>query len=482
MQIERRVFLRLAGAGLAGLATGAGEAAGRAERAQRRRGGDLPNFIVILCDDLGYGDLGCYGSAKHRTARIDAMAAEGMRLMDFYATSGVCTPSRASLMTGCYAQRVGLHMSDRNECVLYPAARSGLHPDETTIAEVLKEAGYATACIGKWHVGDQPPFLPTNHGFDYYYGLPYSNDMSQSQRKDNPPLPLLRNMTVIEAPADQSTLTRRYTDEALRFIRANRNRPFFLYLPHSMPHNPIHAGDAFRGKSANGVYGDAVQEIDASTGEILDALRALGLDEQTLVVLTSDNGAEQRWGGSNVPLSGWKGTTSEGGMRVPCIVRWPGRVPAGSVCREVATTMDFLPTFAKLAGLSAPADRAIDGKEIIGLITGQPRAESAYEAFYYYLMDQLQAIRSGRWKLHLALETTKRSWGRLGPERTAALFDLENDRAERKNLADQYPTVVKELLSLAAKARKDLGDLGARGAGQRGSGWVQWPKPLVKAP
>jgi len=275
----------------------------------RDRAAIKPNFIIIFCDDLGYGDVGCFGSEKHRTPNINRMAAEGMRFTSFYVTSGVCTPSRSSLMTGCYPRRVNMHESDRNECVLFPVARKGLNPDEITIAEVLKAQGYATACVGKWHLGDQPEFLPTSQGFDYYFGIPYSNDMGANQRNSNPPLPLVRNKKVIEAPADQNTLTQRYTQEVIKFITANKDTPFFIYLPHTMPHNPVHSSEKFRGRSANGGYGDSVEEIDWSTGEILAALKKLDIDERTLVVFTSDNGAAPRWGGSNLPLSGWKGST-----------------------------------------------------------------------------------------------------------------------------------------------------------------------------
>ena len=305
-EINRRNFLKLAGT------TGAGMILSGLTGAFAQDEGSTPlktNFIIIFCDDLGYGDIGCFGSKKHRTPNIDRMAAEGMRFTSFYVTSGVCTPSRSSLMTGCYPRRVNMHESDRNECVLFPVARKGLNPNEITIAEVLKSQGYATACVGKWHLGDQPEFLPTSQGFDYYYGIPYSNDMGGNQRSKNPSLPLLRNTKVIEAPANQNTLTKRYTRQVIKFITENKDRPFFVYLPHTMPHNPVHSSEKFHGKSANDGYGDAVEEIDWSTGEILAALSKLGIDERTLVVFTSDNGAAQRWGGSNLPLSGFKGST-----------------------------------------------------------------------------------------------------------------------------------------------------------------------------
>jgi len=440
---------------------------------------EKPNLIIIFCDDLGYGDLGCFGSKVHRTPNIDRMAEEGMRLTSFYVTSGVCTPSRASLLTGCYPRRVNMHVSDRNECVLFPVAKKGLNPDEITIAEVLKEQGYATACMGKWHLGDQPPFLPTRQGFDYYCGIPYSNDMGARQRRKNPPLPLLRNEKVIEAPVDQNTITKRYTDEAIKFITANRDKAFFLYLPHTMPHNPVHASERFRGKSANGGYGDAVEEINWSTGEILATLKKLGIDNRTLVLFTSDNGAASRWGGGNAPLSGWKGSTMEGGMRVPCVVRWPGRIPAGKTCDELASTLDLLPTFARLAGARPPSDRIIDGKDVWPLMSGKPGAKSPHQAFYYYQMDQLQAVRSGRWKLHLPLKMKKRNWGKGIPNTPLQLFDLKADNAETTNLAADHADVVKRLLALAEKAREDLGDTGRQGKNQRPAGSVSTPKPLL---
>ncbi|UCG46406.1 MAG: sulfatase, partial [Phycisphaerales bacterium] len=357
--------------------------------------------------------------------------------------------------------------------------KKGLNPDEITIAEVLKTRGYATACIGKWHLGDQPDFLPTRQGFDYYYGIPYSNDMGKPQGSGRPPLPLLRNEEVIEAPANQNTLTKRYTEEAVRFIAANKDRPFFIYLPHTMPHNPVHASDSFRGKSANGRYGDAVEEIDWSTGQILKTLKDLDIDNRTLVVFTSDNGASNRFGGSNAPLRGFKGSTWEGGMREPCVMRWPGRIPAGKTCQQIACTMDLLPTFARLAGAAVPADRVIDGRDIWPMVAGKKDATSPHEAFYYYQMDQLQAVRSGKWKLHLPLKPKKRNWGKPEPQGPLALYDLGADVAEKNNVADKHPEVVKRLLALAEKAREDLGDLDRKGLHQRPAGWAVSPKPLL---
>lgn len=473
--LHRRSFLRWTGAALT-----AAVLPGRACRAASKPcAADKPNFIVIFCDDMGYGDVGCFGSTKHRTPNLDRMAAEGTRFTSFYVTSGVCTPSRSSLMTGCYPRRINMHQNEAGLCVLFPVNQKGLHPHEITIAEVLRERGYATACVGKWHLGDQPGLLPTRQGFDSYYGIPYSNDMGTRQGPSRPPLPLLRNEEVIEAPAEQNTLTRRYTHEVLSFIEHNKDRPFFVYLPHTMPHNPVHASDAFRDKSANGRYGDAVEEIDWSAGQILAALKDLDLDEKTLVLFTSDNGAASRWGGNNGPLRGWKGSTWEGGMREPCIVRWPGKIPAGATCDELACTMDLLPTFARLAGTSAPTDRVIDGKDIWPLMSGRQGVKTPHEAFYYYQMDQLQAVRSGNWKLHLPLKPKRRNWGKPEPGCPLQLYDLDADIAEQNNVADKHPDVVERLLALAEKARDDLGDTGRKGKGQRPAGFAAHPKPLL---
>ena len=476
--VNRRDFLKVAGLGAASLAMPGCLSTFR-QVADSKSDGRPPNFIIIFCDDLGYGDLGCFGSKKHRTPNLDRMAAEGMRFTGFYVTSGVCTPSRSSLMTGCYPRRVNMHQNFQGLCVLFPIDKKGLNPEEVTIADLLKKQGYATACIGKWHLGDQPQFLPISQGFDYYYGIPYSNDMGGRPNTNRPPLPLVQNQKVIEAPADQDTLTKRYTEEVIKFITANKDKSFFVYLPHTMPHNPVHASEKFRGKSANGRYGDTVEEIDWSTGQILAALKNFGIDNRTLVVFTSDNGASNRFGGGNGPLRGHKGSTWEGGMREPCVVRWPGKIPAGKTCDQMASTMDLLPTFARLAGTKPPTDRIIDGRDIWPLMAGKKGAKSPHEAFYYYQMDQLQAVRSGRWKLHLPLKVKKRNWGKGIPNSPLQLYDLEADIAETKNVADGYPDVVKRLLALAEKARDDLGDVNRKGKHQRPAGWVENPKPLL---
>lgn len=446
---------------------------------------EKPNIVIIYIDDLGYGDLGCYGHPQHRTPNIDKLAAGGMRFTDFYAGAAVSTPSRASLLTGCYPKRVDLHVSDKPpqqfRAVLGRACPKGLNPKEITIAEVLKEQGYATACIGKWHVGDQPEFLPTKQGFDYYYGLPYSNNM----KKKPCVLPLIQQEKVIEAPVNQNTITQRYTYQTTQFIKKHANQAFFVYLPHTMVHLPLHASDDFRGKSANGLYGDALEEIDWSTGQIMHTLDSLNLTNKTLVIFSSDNGAE-RWlgkhshGGSNEPLRGLKGETWEGGIRVPCLMHWPGIIPPGSTCSEVATLMDFLPTAAYIAQGKVPNDRIIDGKNIFPLMTN-PNTKSPYEAFYYYEREQLQAVRSGRWKLHLPLQNRYiHFWNNETSSSPAMLFDLKSDPAETVNLIDQHPEIAQKLTLLAQKARNDLGDKDLPGKNCRPAAWVKNPDCLKK--
>ena len=438
-----------------------------------------PNFVVIFVDDLGYGDLGCFGSKIHRTPHVDQMAKEGMKFTSFYVTSGVCTPSRASLLTGCYPRRVDMHVDAKDRLVLFPLAKKGLNPKEITIAEILKEQGYQTACIGKWHLGDHVEFLPTKQGFDYYYGIPYSNNMAKSVSKHwKLPLPLIQNEIVIEAPIDQKTMTKRFTEEAVKFITSNKNKPFFLYLPHAMVHSPHFSSEQFSGKSKGGKYGDAVEEVDWSTGQILKALKELDLDKKTLVVFTSDNGATSK--GSNAPLSGGKGTTLEGGMRVPCVVRWPGKIPANKVCDEVVSTMDLLPTFSKLSGGHVPQDRVIDGKDIWHLLSNKKNATSPHEVFYYYYTDQLQAVRHGKWKLVVPLKIKKRMAAEKNflKNTPLQLFDLDQDLQEKNNLADKHPDIVKKLMIHIRKAQEDLGDEAVQGKHQRKAGFVENPQVL----
>ncbi len=441
-----------------------------------------PNFVVLLCDNLGYGDTGPFGSTLHRTPNLDRMAREGLTLTHLYAASGVCTPSRAALMTGCYAQRVGLHTNARGGNVLQPIEPIGLNPAEVTVAEVLRARGYATMAIGKWHLGDQPAFLPTRQGFEAYWGVPYSDDMTARPGQPWPELPLMRNETVIEAPADRSTFTQRETAEAIAFLRAHRERPFFLYVAHGMPGSTQapYASGRFRGRSRNGPWGDAVEELDWAAGEILRELKELGLDERTLVLWTSDNGAPRRVPeqGNNRPLGGWGYTTAEGGMRVPGIVRWPGRIPAGARATELMTLMDVLPTLAGLAGAPLPA-ATIDGRDVWPLWRGMPEARTPHAAFYYYHGPQLEAVRAGPWKLALPVAPAFGVKGKGKAARPLRLWHVVDDPAETNDRAAAEPEVVERLLRVAEQAREELGDVGRPGRGQRPPGRVESPLPQL---
>lgn len=433
-----------------------------------------PNFIVVFCDDLGYADIGPFGAKGKSTPHLDRMAKEGMRLTDFYSTCPVCTPSRASLLTGCYPRRVNMHVDEKNLCVLFPAARKGLNPDETTVAEILKAQGYATMCIGKWHLGDHPKFMPTNQGFDHYFGIPYSNDMNRK----NVPLPLVRDLEAIEDSVQRdTTITTRYTEEAVKFIKANKAKPFFLYLPHTAVHLPLVPAKKFKGTSQNGLYGDWVQEVDWSMGELFKALKEAGIDDNTLVLFTSDNGSARERQGSNLPLRGRKGRTDEGGMRVPCVVRWPGRIPAGKSSGALTSTLDLLPTLAHLADGQLP-DRRIDGKNIWPILSGKTN-DDPRDAFFYYQMDQLQAVRAGDWKLFVPMDSKKRNWGKPEGKTELQLYNLAKDIGESKNVAADNPKIVKQLLALANDARADLGDVNRPGKGQRKAGWVDKPSPRL---
>ena len=426
-----------------------------------------PNIVLVNCHDLGYGDVGCYGSTRHSTPALDRMAAEGARFTDFYMAAPCCSPSRAAMMTGCYPLRVGLERGTRAG-VLQWADPIGLSGEEITVAEILKDAGYATAIVGKWHCGDQPEFLPTRHGFDSWYGVPYSNDMGISKVcPDAPPLPLMRNEEVVEQQFDQAALTERYTAEAVRFIRANRDRPFFLYFAHMYVHVPLYAPQRFLDQSRNGKYGAAVEHVDWCMAALFHELKRQGLDERTLVIFTSDNGGVPQYGGSNAPLRGKKGQQWEGGFRVPCIMRWPDAIPSGAVCREVVTAMDFLPTLARLAGRDAPTDRRTDGKDILPLMTGAAGASSPHEAFFYYRGAGLNAVRAGDWKLHFP---------------SGELYNLREDVGETTDVASENPDVVKDLSRRADAMRADLGDQLANiaGANRRPAGRVADPKPLTE--
>jgi arylsulfatase A len=445
-----------------------------------------PNIVLFFVDNLGNGDVGCFGSKLHRTPHIDLLAKEGTKFTSFYVASGVCTPSRAALLTGCYPQRVNMHQNGDGGAVLRPLDTKGLHPDEMTIAEVLKTMGYATAIFGKWHLGDQPQFLPTRQGFDYFFGIPYSDD----QTKDKQPLvwpelPLLRNETVIEAPVDRDYLVKRCTEEAVAFIERNRDRPFFAYVPHTMPGStptPF-SSPAFRGKSKNGDYGDSVEELDWSTGQVVAALDRLKLADNTLVIWTSDNGAVQRRPpqGSSAPYKGWGYDTSEGSMRMPCVMRWRGKVPAGRVCDEIVTSMDLLPTFAGLASAALPP-KPIDGHDVGPILFNHPGAKSAWDerGFMYYRMEQLQAVRAGSWKLYLPLAEKFVNNGRKTAPAKVELYNVRDDVGETHDAAAEQPEVVRRLTRLAGAARRELGDVSLAGSGQRPAGFCPDPRPLQK--
>ena len=458
-QYNRREFIKLAGAGASTLTLGS------LYNCKSFISGQLPNIVLIFADDQGYADLSCYGAQGLSTPNIDRMAAEGMRFTDFYVASSVCSPSRAALLTGCYAQRVGIPDVLAPPGPPWTEGRTniGLNRDETTIADMLKPLGYATACFGKWHLGHMPQFLPTRHGFDEYFGLPYSNDMIP---EDFPPLPLMENEEAIQYDPDQSQLTKMYTERSTQFIEKNKDRPFFLYVPHSMPHVPLYVSDKFKGKSEQGLYGDVIMEIDWSVGEILKKLEQLNLDDNTLVIFATDNGPWLEYGnhsGSATPLREGKFTTFEGGQRVPCIMRWPGKIKSGSTCRDLATTMDFLPTIAALTGATLPSV-TIDGKDIQPLLKNIDHAKSPHEAFYYYDGNELQAIRSGRWKLHLP--HTYQTPAEIGNDghrgkmenqnSPLALYDLETDIGEQANLASKNAEIVQSLTQLAEKFDADL--------------------------
>ncbi len=439
-----------------------------------------PNFVIIFTDDQGYQDVGCFGSPDIRTPRLDAMAAAGMKFTDFYAQP-VCGPSRAALMTGCYPLRVAERGNIKQ---VHPI----LHSDEITIAEILKTKGYATGCFGKWDLArhSQRDYLidlfPTRQGFDRFFGTPTSNDSLVN---------LFRNEELIEPKTDMSTLTRRYTDEAIEFIRDNKERPFFVYIPHTMPHTRLAASAQFKGKSLRGLYGDVIEEIDFNVGRIVDAIDEMQLSENTYILFTSDNGPwliknknhgdghlDGDHGGSAGPLRSGKVSTWEGGVRVPTILWGPGRVPAGTTCSQLASTLDILPTLAALAGADRPGDRVIDGENIEHLFHGRFDKADPNKAFYYYLRVHLQAVRQGKWKLHLPRKIQQdgvepfRVNNHIAPKDRVGfeqpfLVDLEDDLAETQNVAGEHPEVVSRLLALAEAMRSDLGDYDRVGENMR---------------
>lgn len=437
-----------------------------------------PNILLINCDDLGYGDLGCYDSPTNQTPAIDRLATQGLRLTDFYVASPVCSPSRAALMTGSLPPRVGFGEFD-GESVLFPGMRLGLDPGEETIARVLQRAGYATAMIGKWHCGDQPEFLPTRHGFDSFFGLPYSNDMGlmshEGHQTGTIPLPLLAGEEVVELQPAMAALTERYTSEAVRLLREHRDQPFFLYLAHLHPHLPHITPQRFQQHAPNGAYGAAVEYIDWSTEVLLRELDHLGLAENTIVIFTSDNGSRVAGeGGSNNPLRGTKRTNFEGGVRVPCIVRWPGHVPGDSTSAEVTSAMDLLPTLAGIAGVELAGDRVRDGHDISHIWHDPGHATSPHAVLPYYWHNDLEAVRKGQWKLHMLRHEPP-----LG--KVVELYDLVADPGETTDLATERPQVVQDLLAEADQIRASCGDAhtGVPGQNMRAIGVVEDPSPLA---
>jgi arylsulfatase A-like enzyme len=423
-----------------------------------------PNIVVIFADDLGYGDLSCFGHPTIKTPNLDRMASEGMRMTQFYSAAEVCTPSRAALLTGRLPPRNGQCGSRR---VYFPDSKGGIQAEEITIPELLKSKGYATACLGKWHLGHLPQFLPGKHGFDYFYGTPYVNDMDRvptspkgkaayvAPKSEYWNVPLMRQTEIIERPANQSLFTRRYADEAARYIREHKDQPFFLYLAHNMPHVPLFRSDEFAGTSRRGLYGDVVEELDKSVGAVLNAIRDAKLAERTLVIFTSDNGpwlTYDEQGGSAGLLRDGKGSTWEGGMREPTIAWWPGKVPAGSVSQELASTLDFLPTFCALAGAEVPKDRPLDGYDVTSVLTGG--ASPRKEMFFYRSYD-LMAARQGPWKAHFLTQT---GYGQAQPDKhdPPMLFNLDVDPGESYNVAGKNPAVIDKIKALVEQHRAGM--------------------------
>lgn len=491
----RRRFLRATGLVAIIAVTGCSTSfKGLTERKSKHR----PNIILIFTDDQGYNDLACFGSKLIKTPRIDQMAREGVKLTSFYSAAPVCGPSRAAIMTGCYPQRVAEPGNKKKYHTI-------LHNSEVTIAEVLKDSGYHTMAIGKWHLAGSggeaiatdkrkkglgrftakhPELMPTKQGFDEYFGIPYSNDMRPSV--------LMRNETFIESPVNQKGITRRYTDEAIRFINNHKKEPFFIYLAHTMPHTPLWTDPQFEGKSSYGYYGDCVEEIDFHAGRLLDELKRLGLDDDTLVIYTSDNGPwlepprrtptlrrSRIQSGTAEPLRGAKMTCWDGGLRVPCVMRWPGTLPKNITEDRIVSTIDLLPTFAAIANAELPGDRKLDGRNAMGLLTGKV-SEPLHEAFYYYKHNYLLAVRSGKWKLVLPRSARPKDLGWYGRLQEAIskpqLFNLDVDIAETKDLAPQNPEVVNRLLKYAEEARSDLGDRDHVGKGRRLPSRIEAPK------
>ncbi|MCX7826913.1 MAG: sulfatase [Verrucomicrobiae bacterium] len=437
----------------------------------------LPNIVIIFCDDLGYADVGCFGAKGYTTPHLDRMAGEGVRFTNFHVAQAVCSASRAGLLTGCYPNRIGIHGA------LSPKSDHGIAGGEMTLAEMMKQKGYATGMAGKWHLGHHPQFLPVHHGFDEYLGLPYSNDMwphhpvAKPGKGGYPPLPMIEGDRAVKVGLtgkDQEQLTTQYPERAVRFIERHKDRPFFFYLAHSMPHVPLYVSDKFRGKTARGLFGDVIAEIDWSVGQVLDALQRCGVADNTWVIFTSDNGPWLSYGdhaGSAEPLREGKGTSWEGGTRVPCIMRWPGRLRAGTSSDAMLMTIDLLPTIAKLIGARLPAHK-MDGLDVWPLIAGEKGAQNPHEAYaFYYANNQLQGVVTGdgRWKLqfpHTYHTLAGKPGGKGGlpakyeqhEVKQPELYDLQNDVSETRNVIADHPDIVKRLEAFAEKMRADLGD------------------------
>lgn len=453
-----------------------------------------PNILLINCDDLGYGDLGCYGSTKNDTPNLDQLAAEGRRFTDFYMASPVCSPSRGGMMTGCYPPRIGFG-SFHGEWVLFPGYDIGLNPSEYAMPRLFKSVGYSTMHIGKWHCGDQPGFLPTDHGFDDYYGLPYSNDMApMPSRPTLSPLPLMHGSEPIELNPDQCAITERYVEKGVEFIRANKNTPFFLYFAHMHVHRPLYAAKCFVEKSRNGDYGACVASIDWSVGALIAELKHSGVYENTIIIFTSDNGSRNDCGDSNGQLRGTKATCWEGGLRVPFIVYWKDHVLPG-VTSDIMTSMDLYPTFAKIIGAEIPKDRIIDGIEMADYMLGKVE-HSPRDTFFYYMCNNLEAVRCGDWKLHVSRRGNcgKPSASHDGTEAAKAklvedknhevceLYNLRDDVSELNNVYDEHPDIVAELMKKIEACRNDLGDeyTGTKGKNVRPIGRVPDAKPIAE--
>ncbi len=483
-RIERRDFLWRLGAAAAAVSL-VPQIAETAPPARK------PNLVIIFTDDQGYADVGVFGAEGFETPNLDRMAGEGRRFTNFHVAQPVCSASRAALLTGCYSNRIGIHGA------LGPDAKHGISDMEVTLAQLVKSRGYATGMVGKWHLGHHPQFLPVHHGFDEYFGLPYSNDMwpfhPTAKPGAYPPLPLIDGDRVVNPNVthkDQEQLTRLYTERAVRFIEKHKEGPFFLYFAHSMPHVPLHVGDRFRGKSKQGLYGDVIMEIDWSVGEVLNKLRDLGIERETLVVFTSDNGPWLSYGnhsGSAGLLREGKGTCWEGGTRTPCIMRWPGRIPSGTTCGDMLMTIDIFPTVARLVGARLPGHR-IDGLDAWPIIAGEKGARNPHKAyFYYYEQNQLQAVVTGdgRWKLQLPHTYRTLGGGAAGMDgkpgpyqqvklESPELYDLATDVGERTDVAGRHTDIVKRLEELADDMRADLGDslTGKTGSGARPPGRI----------